>query len=170
MTKARKKYVATVYEDDAHNGEVRFGGAIDEYTNCWEGGQLIFKWEQKSAPNGMRVPARVQRIVDLANVALETHWSSSRVPPKNLIKKIIHKAHDALHWYHNAHVAGWGEKPAHGQFARAFEEHDKFRDLLSKLVAVEKATGHGPHPFKAPDTLGKHTGCTVCGFVESYHG
>ncbi len=67
-----KRYIATIDPDDAREGEVRLGATEDDYTGYWGGGQLIFKWEcPRNNERCGRPPAKIERIVELANKALD---------------------------------------------------------------------------------------------------
>ena len=66
----KRRYIATTDPDDFRSGDVRLGGYHDDDENCWAGGQVVFEWSTNENRGG-RPPRRVERIVDLANKALD---------------------------------------------------------------------------------------------------
>jgi transcriptional regulator with XRE-family HTH domain len=74
IEKKRRRYVVTTDMDGGmRSGTVYFGGRLDDDTDCWTGGQVVFHWERRDSVPGP--PKRVQRIVDLANQALNKEQS-----------------------------------------------------------------------------------------------
>lgn len=67
--RTKRRYVATTEESAHWRGTVYFGGHLDDYTDCWTGGQVVFHWERRDQTMGP--PKRVLRIVELANRALD---------------------------------------------------------------------------------------------------
>jgi hypothetical protein len=66
--KQPRRYVVLTDPDDPREGEVRLGGK--EGDEGWVGGQLICRWDQRINRGGLP-PERIQKLVDLANKALD---------------------------------------------------------------------------------------------------
>jgi len=89
-----RRYHALTDPDDGREGEVRLGGKMGD--DGWEGGQLVFKWEQRDNRGG-RPPTRVLRIVDLANKALDAAPQRPKQPQKFIGAKKGGAKYDEYH-------------------------------------------------------------------------